>query len=97
MDMASHMKRTTIYLTDELVTLLAQLSRERGVPQAALIREALEQYGRHQQEGGLASLGSGGSGRRDLSARFDELLFVREKPTTLKTQRGKTVKRGARR
>jgi hypothetical protein len=67
--------RTTVYLDEEAYRRLQRLARRRGRPAAELIREAVSEYSlRAMPVQRPASIGSGRSGRRDLSVRTDELL-----------------------
>lgn len=68
-------QKTTVYLEPEDYLRLKRIARQRGEAPAALIREAVAEYGRRHE--GLRmprSLGAGRSGRRDLSERAEELL-----------------------
>ncbi|WP_135257411.1 MULTISPECIES: CopG family transcriptional regulator [Thermus] len=49
------MKRTTLYLPEELDLLLSQLARREGRSKAQLIREALERFAEAKREGVLPS------------------------------------------
>lgn len=67
--------KTTVYLDSEDYTRLERLSREQGRSIAALIREAVGEFGRQQSGRALhRSLGAGKSGRVDLSERDEKLL-----------------------
>lgn len=68
-------QKTTVYLDSEDYTRLKRLARERGESPAALIREAVAEYGRRHAGRALPrSLGAGRSGRGYLSERDEELL-----------------------
>lgn len=72
------MKRTTIFVQDELERELQALARRNGRPMASVVREALEQYVVAARREGPARLGfiaAGRSGRRDIADRHEELLF----------------------
>lgn len=70
------MKRTTVYLPEELDLDLARLARQQERPKAELIREALESFVRQQtkQRTLPPSVGMGRSGIPDLAERADEFL-----------------------
>lgn len=68
-------QKTTVYLDRDEYQRLKSLARRRGESPAALIREAVAEYGRRHSGRGLPqSLGAGKSGREDLSERAEELL-----------------------
>jgi predicted transcriptional regulator len=54
------MKRTTVFVDDEVIGALQAIARRRGVPLAEIAREALA--------------GIGSSGRDDVAERAEELL-----------------------
>lgn len=67
--------KTTVYLDSEDYRRLKALARRAGRPAAELIREAVAEYAaRHAAPAVASSIGSGRSGRGDLSERADELL-----------------------
>jgi predicted transcriptional regulator len=67
--------KTTVYLDDEAYRVLKTIARARGTAPAALVREAVaefaEKYGKKRRP---RSVGSGHSGRGNLSERTEELL-----------------------
>jgi hypothetical protein len=65
------MQRTTIVAPEELLQRLRQVAAERGTSMASLIREALEEKV-HSYRPLPRSLGSGDSGRTDISRRTGE-------------------------
>ncbi|MFL5319079.1 MAG: CopG family transcriptional regulator [Myxococcaceae bacterium] len=67
------MRKTTVYLEDEAVRALKRLARERGRPEAELIREALNDYVRSTGRPKPKSLGMarGGGG---VARNVDRLL-----------------------
>lgn len=68
-------QKTTVYLDAEAYRRLKVLAAEDGRPPAALIREAVSQYAARRLPNRRAkSVGIGRSGRKDLSARAEELL-----------------------
>lgn len=68
------MIRTTVYLTEETVLALRQLSETLGRPQAELIREALERYLKQASRPAPRGAGKYRSGRADVSERAEEIL-----------------------
>jgi hypothetical protein len=69
------MEKTTVYLDGDDYRLLKRIARDRGVPPAALVREAVAEYGRrHAPRRRPASIGAFRSGRHDLSERAEKLL-----------------------
>jgi len=71
----AYMHRTTVYLDEQVCADLARIAEDTGRSQAELIREALAEYTHRARVKAPRSIGAGASGRGDLSARFDELLF----------------------
>ena len=72
------MKRTTIFIDEQLERELAGLARRRGQPVAALVREAVERYVVDARDAGrrpLAFVAAGRSGRHDVAERHEDLLF----------------------
>jgi hypothetical protein len=71
------MKRTTIFVPEDLERDLQLYARRDGRPAASLVREALAGYiARRRQEQPLpAFAGQFASGRADTADRHDELLF----------------------
>jgi Ribbon-helix-helix protein, copG family len=71
------MKRTTVYLEEDLNLELKRLADQQGRPQAELIREALREYAQANRSSRVVPVwvGMGQSGVHDLSERLDELLF----------------------
>lgn len=70
------MRRTTVFVEDEVLEALHAMARRRGVLLAEVTREALAAYV-VQQRGKrrpLTFLAIGRSGRRDVAERFEELL-----------------------
>jgi predicted transcriptional regulator len=66
--------RTTIYLDPDDYRRLQALARQRGVPAARLVREAVAEYAaRHAPVTRPRSIGAGKS-RRRLSERAEDLL-----------------------
>lgn len=71
----STLVKTTVYLTEREYSRLKELAREQNRPTAELVREAVAEYAhRHAHHRLPESLGSGKSGRGDLSERAEELL-----------------------
>jgi hypothetical protein len=71
------MKRTTIFIPETLERDLQLYARRAGRPVASVVREAVEQYLSHADAGvGLPSFAAiGASGRTDVAARHEALLF----------------------
>jgi len=78
------MKRTTIFVDEQLERELQALARRQRRPMAAIVREAIEQYvvsarpapGRPAP----AFVALGRSGRRDTAERHEELLWEESFP-----------------
>lgn len=73
------MKRTTIFLDEELEHRLRSAARREGRPAAGLVREALVAYLAAREAAGtpLPSIaGQFSSGHTDTSERVDELLWT---------------------
>lgn len=71
------MKRTTIFAEEEILLVLKRIANERESSMAEIVRQALEEFiSRQQGKGDKPSfLGSGGSGRSDVSERHEHLLW----------------------
>lgn len=68
-------QKTTVYLEVEAYRRLKALARQRGIPPAQLIREAIAAYAdAHERRRLPKSVGAGSSGTRDLGSRADERL-----------------------
>ena len=76
------MKRTTIFVPEELERDLQLYARRAGKPTAAVVREALAAYvARKRPEAALPSFaGAFDSGRTDTAERHEEILFARLSP-----------------
>ncbi len=69
------LSKTTLYLPEAAYQRLKALARRQGRPAAELVREAVAEYAsRHGVRRRPTSLGSGRSGRGDLSERAETLL-----------------------
>jgi hypothetical protein len=66
-------KKTTLYIEDQELALLKQVSEQEGVAQGAIISRALRSYFRSRLKK-AKSIGMGRSGRRDLSENTEALL-----------------------
>lgn len=66
--------KTTVYLGEADYRRLKVLARREGRSAAAVLREAVTAYGGRRGSLHARSVGSGRSGRRDLSERAEELL-----------------------
>ncbi|MGH8681182.1 MAG: CopG family transcriptional regulator [Burkholderiales bacterium] len=71
------MKRTTIFADQALLDELKALSAERGVSVAQLVREALTEHvaRRRRPRRTLSFIGIGRSGRREIAAQHERLLW----------------------
>jgi predicted DNA-binding protein len=72
------MKRTTIFIDEELDHELHTLARHRGIPVSALMRESFARYLQEQKGGrGLALrfLGRGHSGQESIAEHHEDLLW----------------------
>jgi predicted transcriptional regulator len=69
------MKTTTVHLPDEANLALEQLALQTGRSQAELIQEAIADYLSRKRQSLPSSIGTGASGRSDLSERDEELLW----------------------
>jgi len=71
------MRRTSLFLDDNLLTALRRAARREGVSVASLIREAVTTYlARPAPTGGVPTIaGRFASGRNDTAERTDELLW----------------------
>ena len=70
------MRRTTVFADDGVLRALQAIARRRGVTLSEITREALAAYVTRQQRRRkpLTLTGIGGSGRRDVAERAEELL-----------------------
>jgi len=70
------MRRTTVFVEDEVLDALQGMARRRGISMAQVTREALAAYvAQHRgKRKPLTFLAIGRSGRRDVAERFEELL-----------------------
>jgi predicted transcriptional regulator len=71
------MRRTSLFLDDQLIKRMQKLARSRGVSFATVVREALAQYAAEAEPAaGIPSIaGRFSSGTSDTSERVDELLW----------------------
>jgi predicted transcriptional regulator len=72
------MRRTTIFIEEEVERELKTLARRKGRPVAALVREAVAQYvvsARADGQPRLRFIAAGRSGREDIAERHEDLLF----------------------
>ncbi len=71
------MKRTTIFVEEELWTHVRLLARRQGKSVAEIVREALRAFVRKQTHRSrrLSWVGIGRSGRSDVAERHEELLW----------------------
>jgi len=71
------MRRTTVYIDEDVVMALRHRATVEGRSQAELIREALRRYTRevsHGERPPIPGVGRHRSGRTDVSDRAEELL-----------------------
>lgn len=72
------MKRTTLFLDEQLEHDLRALSKRKGLPLASVVREAMAQYLLNEQQREQASvrfIAAGRSGHSDTAERHEELLW----------------------
>ena len=71
------MRRTSLFLDDQLIKRMQKLARARGVSFATVVREALAQYAADvEPASGVPSIaGRFSSGHADTSERVDDLLW----------------------
>jgi hypothetical protein len=72
------MRRTTLFLDEQLEHDLRALSKRKGVPLASVVREAMAQYVANEKQRGRGSvrfMASGRSGHADTAERQEELLW----------------------
>lgn len=68
-------QKTTVYLDSEAYRRLKTIARAQGRPPAALVRDAVAEFAqRYGKKKKARSVGSGRSGRRDLSQKAENLL-----------------------
>ena len=79
-----HMKRSTVFLPEELERDLSVYARRRGRPAASIVREAIAAYIVSERNTNALPSFTGGfdSGHTDTAERHDELLFTNLKPHT---------------
>ena len=68
------MQKTTVYLDAEVAVALRTLAEKSKRPQAELIREALAEYTDKAKRSLPPGAGKYRSGRKDLSAKTEEIL-----------------------
>ena len=72
------MKRTTIFIGEELEAELQALARRQQRSAAAVVREAIDRHVKAAKAAPIEELGffgAGRSGRHDVAERHEELLF----------------------
>jgi predicted transcriptional regulator len=74
------MRKTTVYLDDDVAQRLRRLALARRQPQAELIREALVEYTAAARRPEPIGVGKYHSDRGDIARRDEELLFREMKP-----------------
>ncbi len=73
------MRRTTVFLEEDLQRELGALAKQQARPAAALVREAIGQYVASRKTSNprvLTFVGVGASGRSDTAETHEELLFT---------------------
>lgn len=73
-----HMKRTTLFIDEGLDHELHAVARRKGMGISALVRESITRYladQKRDQPLRLRFLGRGRSGRKDISARHEEIVW----------------------
>jgi len=73
------MRRTTVFLEEDLQRELRALAKRQARPAAALVREAIGQYVVSQKRvkaTALSFVGIGRSGRSDVAERHEDFLFT---------------------
>lgn len=70
------MRRTTVFVDDEVLDALVAIARRRGISVAQITREALAAYVSREQgrRRPLSLAGIGRSGRKDVAERAEDLL-----------------------
>ena len=87
------MKRTTIFVPESLERDLQLYARRKGIPTAAVVREALAAYIAHEPAMELPSFAAAfDSGFTDTAERHEDILFSRLSPHGNPPQR-RTAKR----
>ncbi|EDP75463.1 type II toxin-antitoxin system VapB family antitoxin [Hydrogenivirga sp. 128-5-R1-1] len=72
------MKRTTLFIEEELEEEIKRIARLKGKKTSEVVREALRDYvKRHRSKKTLSFVGIGKSGRKDLSETHEEELWER--------------------
>jgi len=73
------MKRTTLFADEELLRSLKHIADEEGISVAEVIRRALDKFVAQRQKSSkqLSFVGIGRSGRKDVSERCEELLWMK--------------------
>ena len=67
--------KTTVYLDGASYEAIKGVARERGVPSAEVVREAVTEYARrHARRRKARSVGAFRSGKGDLSEKAEDLL-----------------------
>jgi hypothetical protein len=90
------MKRTTLFLDEQLEHDLRALSKRKGLPLASVVREAMAQYIANEKQRGRAAvrfLASGRSGHVHTAERHEELLWGDLDPHGRATPAPKTARR----
>jgi hypothetical protein len=102
------MKRTTIFIPEDLERDVQLYARREGKPTAAIVREALAAYiaGKSPSSGLPSFAGAFDSGHTDTAERHEEILFrnldtrrestaaAKRRPTRMKRPRASVRRRG---
>ena len=93
------MKRTTIFIPEELEADLQHYARQAKKLAAWVVREALTSYlsTRTQPVPRSSAIGMGDSGRSDVSERFESLLFADRAPGSSPKSANRATSRSPRR
>jgi len=71
------MKRTTIFADENILNTIKHIADEEGISIAETIRQALDRFiaQRQTSKKQISFVGIGRSGRKDVSERFEDLLW----------------------
>ena len=70
------MKRTTIFVDEDLINEIKEISKEENKSVAEIMREAMEGYiRRKRKKHRISFIGIGSSGMKDIAEKHEELLW----------------------